>query len=224
MGYHLYPSTQFSQKFWTLKIISLLFLFLFFLNKLTQFKDLQSLYKYDSSTNKLFSVFSCVCMQLLECLIHRFTDSVTLSTIWSSMVPYHMALYGPIWPSMVQYSPVRPRTAPYGPILSHMAHYGPVLAHVAPYGPMWPIWSCIVNFDPVWSRIVLYSLFMALQDPICMLHIFAIVQLTQLLNKLVLDQNDFRSKTRLITLRSQPNYFEVVGLVVDVLVFFLWLL
>ena len=144
MGYHLYPSTQFSQKFWTLKIISLLFLFLFFLNKLTQFKDLQSLYKYDSSTNKLFSVFSCVCMQLLECLIHRFTDSVTLSTIWSSMVSYgpvwpHMALYGPIRPSMVQYSPVRPHTAPYCPIWPIMAPYWPMWPRMVPCGPYGPV-------------------------------------------------------------------------------------
>ena len=92
-----------------------------------------------------------------------------------------MVWYGSIWSCMVS----------CGPLWFLMFPYRPLCSIMVPFGHIWP---CIAPFAPVWSHMVLHAWYglicsciaqITSQDLICFLsqHIFAFVQLTQLLHK-----------------------------------------
>ena len=119
-----------------------------------------------------------------------------------------MMLYGPACSLTVQYGTFWSLLANYSPEWTCMVLYGPVWSHIVLFGPIWScfVWVSMVLYGVVWSRMVscgcvlfrmvlcgllwscrvLYGLAQPLIAPqilMHMLHMFAYVQLTQLLHK-----------------------------------------
>ena len=76
---------------------------------------------------------------------------------------------------MTPYGPVGPRMVLYGHIWSHFVPICPVCFSMVLFGL---VWSCMVPYGRVWPRMASYGTLSFLR-----LHMFAFVQLTQLLHK-----------------------------------------